>query len=101
MSSHRAVFHQFLNLLWPPDDMLPSLRTKAATGLSLEAFMARRKHDWMPLLGEVIGKSRNDALLSRYLASWLQGHFITPENSLGCCTITRHAATNPEAEAED
>ena len=78
MSSHRAVFHEFLDLLWPPDDALLLLRTQAVTGLGLEAFLAHRKQDWRPLLNEVIRRSSGG--LSKYLASWLRGHFIAKQD---------------------
>jgi hypothetical protein len=79
MVSHRAVFQNFLDWLWPPDETLPPLKTKAATGLALEAFLNDRKTDWLPLLEEVVRNNSSDRSLSEYLASWLYGHFITKE----------------------
>jgi hypothetical protein len=60
--------------------VLPPLKTQAATGLSLEAFLANRKLDWIPLLNEVILRSSRDRGLYRYLTGWLKGHFITKED---------------------
>lgn len=78
MGSHRAVFHEFLNLLWPPNPVFPLHKAQAATGLALEALLAHRKEDLGPLLNEVILGSRGD--LARYLAAWLRGHFITKKH---------------------
>jgi hypothetical protein len=80
MRSHRTVFYDFLSLLWPPNDVLPWLRTGAATGLSLEIFLGNRKNDWVPLLNEIIRFSKHDYDLADYVASWVRGHFITKED---------------------
>lgn len=77
MRSHRRVFLEFLKVLWPPDDVLNPLKTEAATGVALEAYLAHRKQDYVPLLNDVISRNRNVFGLSEYLASWLFGHFIT------------------------
>jgi hypothetical protein len=77
MQSHQTVFYNFLSLLWPPDDALPWLKTAAATGLSLEAFLGNRKADWAPLLGEITRFSTRRRDLAEYVSSWVKGHFIT------------------------
>ncbi|WFU84843.1 hypothetical protein QA645_19505 [Bradyrhizobium sp. CIAT3101] len=81
MRSHRAVLREFLDRLWSPDAawrpqaMLPRHKTRAATGLALEAYLAHRIRDWRPLLYDIIGRSSGE--LSEYLVVWLRGHFIT------------------------
>jgi tetratricopeptide (TPR) repeat protein len=77
MRSHLNVLVNFIALLWPPDDVLDWVKTRAATGLSLEIFLSNRSHDWAPLLGEILLWSRRDRDLARYLSGWLRGHFIT------------------------
>lgn len=77
MVSHLNVLLSFIILLWPPDDVLDWLRTRAATGLSLEIFLSNRSHDWAPLLGEILRRTRHDRALASYLSGWLRGHFIT------------------------
>jgi hypothetical protein len=42
MRSHLGVFFDFVALLWPPDDVLDWVKTRAATGLSLEVFLGNR-----------------------------------------------------------
>lgn len=79
MQSHRAVFYEFLRLLWRSDDALSALKVQAATGLSIEALPTHRKEDWILLLKEVIRLSNFDRWLSQYVASWLRGHFISKE----------------------
>ena len=79
MRSLQVVFHHFLGLLWPPDKTLPLLKTQAATGLGLEAYLTNRKEAWPPLLNDVISSCKNPEL-SEYLAGWLRGHFITKED---------------------
>jgi len=80
MRSHRAAFYDYLNLLWPPDDVLSPLKTEAATGLALEAYLAHRNRDCVPLLVDVIQRHRGIPGLSEYLARWLRGHFISSED---------------------
>jgi tetratricopeptide (TPR) repeat protein len=77
MRSHLNVLVNFIALLWPPDDVLGWVKTRAATGLGLEIFLSNRSHDWAPLLGEILLWSRRDRDLARYLSGWLHGHFIT------------------------
>ncbi len=80
MASHFAVFRDFLGLLWPPDEQLPLLPTQAATGLALEALLAhRRKEDAIQVLRAALQAAPRGRAISRYLTSWLQGHFITDE----------------------
>lgn len=77
MRSHLSVFFDFVTLLWPPDDVLDWVKTRAATGLSLEIFLANRSRDWVPLLNEILLWSLRDRDLARYLSAWLRGHFIS------------------------
>ncbi|MGK7062902.1 tetratricopeptide repeat protein [Bradyrhizobium sp. 1050_B9_N1_2] len=77
MRSHLNVFIDFVALLWPPNDVLDWLKTRAATGLSLEIFLSIRSHDWAALLGEILLRTHHDRALARYLSGWLRGHFIT------------------------
>jgi tetratricopeptide (TPR) repeat protein len=80
MRSHLNVLVSFIALLWPPDDVLDWMRTRAATGLSLEIFLGNRSRDWAPWLNEILVWSLRDRDLARYLAGWLRGHFITPHD---------------------
>lgn len=77
MRSHLSVFFDFIALLWPPDDVLDWVKTRAATGLSLEIFLGNRSRDWAPLLNEILMWSLRDRDLARYLSAWLRGHFIS------------------------
>jgi len=79
MQSHFSVFRDFLGLLWPPDKHLSLLPTQAATGLALEALLAHRKHDAVEVLRNAIRFAPPGQAISRYLAAWLRGHFITDE----------------------
>lgn len=99
ISSHRAVFHDFLELLWPPDDVLPLLKTKAATGVGLEAYLAHRRQDWVPLLDDVIRRSRYRRGLIPYLASWLRGHFISLEILEGGTASTKQGRGSRKAQS--
>ena len=76
MRSHLNVLVSFIALLWPPDDVLDWVKTRAATGLSLEIFLGNRSHDWAPLLNEILLWSLRNRDLARYLSAWLRGHFI-------------------------
>ncbi|MEY9465528.1 tetratricopeptide (TPR) repeat protein [Bradyrhizobium ottawaense] len=85
MVSHLNVLVSFIALLWPPDDVLDWLKTRAATGLSLEIFLSARSRDWAPLLGEIMLRTHRNPALTRYVSGWLRGHFITQarfENAL-------------------
>jgi tetratricopeptide (TPR) repeat protein len=77
MRSHLNVLVNFIALLWPPDDALDWLKTRAATGLSLEIFLGNRSRDWAPLLNEILVRSLRDRDLARYLSGWVRGHFIS------------------------
>lgn len=77
MQSHLNVLVSFIALLWPPDDVLGWVKTRAATGLSLEIFLGNRSHDWAPLLNEILSWSLRNRDLARYLSAWLRGHFIS------------------------
>jgi len=77
MDSHLAVFGHFLRFLWPWDGNLPLLRTQAATGLALEAMLAQRKTDALPVLRAALSRVPRDRAASRYVESWLRGHFIS------------------------
>ena len=82
MPSHLSVFHDFLNLLWPPKQNFPKHRAQTVTGLGLTALLAHRTSDWAPTLIEVISWSERNRGLARYLAEWLRGHFITEKDLL-------------------
>lgn len=86
MRSHLNVLVTFLALLWPPDNVLDWLKTRAATGLSLEIFLGNRSRDWAPLLNKILAWSLRDRNLTRYLSGWLRGHFITPHDLAGAAT---------------
>lgn len=75
--SHLNVLVSFIALLWPPDDVLDWVKTRAATGLSLEIFLSNRSRDWAPLLSEILSWSLPDRDLAGYLSAWLRGHFIS------------------------
>jgi tetratricopeptide (TPR) repeat protein len=77
MRSHLNVLTGFITLLWPPDDVLDWMRTRAATGLSLEIFLGNRSRDWAVWLNEILVWSLRNRDLARYLADWLRGHFIS------------------------
>lgn len=79
MASHLSVFRDLLGLLWPPDEHLPLLPTQAVTGLALEALLAHRKDDAIRVLRAALQCAPRNRAASRYLASWLRGHFITDE----------------------
>ncbi|OMI03190.1 hypothetical protein BSN85_29870 [Bradyrhizobium brasilense] len=85
MVSHLNVLVSFITLLWPPDNPLDEVKTRAAIGLSLEIFLSARSRDWAPLLGEILLRTGHNRDLARYLSGWLRGHFITKavvENAL-------------------
>lgn len=80
MLSHLSVFNDFLSLLWPPSRELPAPKAQAATGLGLTALLAHRNADSIPILREIISWRRAKRGLSKYLADWLRGHFITEKD---------------------
>lgn len=91
MDSHIAVFGYFLRFLWPWDQNLSLLRTQAATGLALEAMLAQRKTDALPVLRAALSRVPRNRAASRYVASWLRGHFITGD-ILNPAPLSKHRA---------
>lgn len=77
IQSHLIVILGFIFQLWGKNGGLNWLKTREATGISLEIFLGNRRNDWVWLLGEILDKTSQSRPLAKYLAGWLRGHFIT------------------------